>query len=47
MSSPKEPPFFQVEYELGPAYYWNTYFRGIGGKNTPAKPRITTCTCPT
>ncbi len=32
MSSPKEPPFFQVEYELGPAYYWNTYFRGYRGQ---------------
>ena len=28
MSTPKEPPFFQVEYERGPQYYWETYFKG-------------------
>jgi len=28
MSHPKEPPFFQREYELGPEYYEKTYFHG-------------------
>ena len=23
MSSPKDPPFFQAEYELGVEYYWS------------------------
>jgi hypothetical protein len=32
MCSPKEPPFFQVEYQLGADYYWKTYFRGYRGQ---------------
>jgi hypothetical protein len=32
MCSPKEPPFFQTEYELGAEYYWRTHFRGYRGQ---------------
>jgi hypothetical protein len=31
-SYPKEPVFFQTEYELGMDYYWATYFKGYGGQ---------------
>lgn len=31
-SYPKEPTFFQTEYELGVDYYWTTYYRGYGGQ---------------
>ena len=27
MSDPKEPAYFRLEYERGPAWYWKTYFR--------------------
>ena len=33
MSTPKEPPFFQIEYERGPTYYWDAYFSGYRGQN--------------
>jgi hypothetical protein len=32
MSDPKEPPFFRLEYERGPAWYWQTYFRRYRGQ---------------
>jgi Sulfotransferase domain len=32
MSEPKEPPFFQVEYERGIEYYWYSYFRKYAGQ---------------
>lgn len=32
MSYPKEPPFFQTEYEKGLDYYWQSYFRGYAGE---------------
>lgn len=32
MSDPKEPPFFQIEYERGLEYYWSTYFRAYTGQ---------------
>jgi hypothetical protein len=25
MSTPKEPMFFEAEYEMGPEYYWKHY----------------------
>jgi hypothetical protein len=31
-SYPKEPLFFQAEYELGMEYYWSTYYRGYQGQ---------------
>lgn len=32
MSDPKEPAFFRLEYERGPAFYWETYFRRWSGQ---------------
>jgi len=32
MSDPKEPPFFRLEYERGPDWYWRTYFRRHAGQ---------------
>jgi hypothetical protein len=32
MSDPKEPPFFRLEYERGPEWYWRTYFRRYAGQ---------------
>ena len=32
MSNPKEPWFFQVEYERGIEYYWARYFKGYAGQ---------------
>ena len=32
MSQPKEPPFFQVEYQRGIDYYWRSYFRKYAGQ---------------
>lgn len=32
VSDPKEPPFFQVEYEKGIGYYWKTYYRAYSGQ---------------
>jgi hypothetical protein len=32
MSDPKEPPFFQVECQLGMEYYWCSYFRKYAGQ---------------
>jgi sulfotransferase family protein len=32
MSDPKEPPFFRLEYERGPDWYWRTYFRRYAGQ---------------
>jgi hypothetical protein len=32
MSNPKEPLFFQTEYERGLEYYWSTYFTGFTGQ---------------
>lgn len=32
ISNPKEPPFFQSEYEKGLDYYWRTYFSGWNGE---------------
>lgn len=32
VSNPKEPPFFQTEYERGLEYYWRTYYRGYAGQ---------------
>lgn len=31
MSDPKEPPFFRLEYERGPDWYWRTYYRRYAG----------------
>ena len=33
MSDPKEPPFFRLEYERGPDWYWRTYFRRYKGQS--------------
>jgi hypothetical protein len=32
MSDPKEPPYFRLEYERGPEYYWRTYYRRWSGQ---------------
>lgn len=32
MSDPKEPPFFRLEYERGPEWYWRTYYRRYAGQ---------------
>jgi hypothetical protein len=32
MSEPKEPLFFQTEYQRGIEYYWNSYFQKYGGQ---------------
>jgi Sulfotransferase domain len=32
MSSPKDPPFFQAEYELGVDYYWSKYYAPHAGQ---------------
>ncbi len=32
VSDPKEPVFFQTEYQQGLAYYWDKYFRGYSGE---------------
>lgn len=32
MSSPKEPVFFEAEWERGPRYYWEKYFTGWSGQ---------------
>ena len=32
MSSPKEPVFFEAEWERGADYYWEKYFRGWNGE---------------
>jgi Sulfotransferase domain len=32
MSDPKEPAFFRLEYERGPAWYWTTCFRRYHGQ---------------
>jgi Sulfotransferase family len=32
MSTPKEPWFFQIEYERGLDYYFSTYFKGYDGQ---------------
>jgi len=31
-SYPKEPPFFQIEYEKGMDYYWRSYYRAYAGE---------------
>jgi hypothetical protein len=32
MSEPKEPRFFEMEYDRGMDFYWNTYFKGWAGE---------------
>jgi hypothetical protein len=32
MSEPKESLFFCMEYERGPDYYWQSYFKAYGGQ---------------
>ena len=32
MSEPKEPRFFELEYEKGMQFYWNNYFKGWSGQ---------------
>ena len=34
MSDPKEPLFFQIEYERGLDYYLSTYFRNYAGQKS-------------
>jgi hypothetical protein len=35
----KEPPFFDAEYQRGPAYYWNTYFADWRGQTAAGEAR--------
>ena len=39
ISSPKEPKFFEAEYEAGPAYYWETYFAHWRGQRAAGDAR--------
>ena len=38
-SSPKEPVFFEAEYERGLAYYWQRYFEGWSGQHAIGEAR--------
>jgi hypothetical protein len=38
-SEPKEPVFFEAEYEQGLAYYWEKYFRGWRGERAVGEGR--------
>ncbi len=40
MSEPKEPFFFENEYEMGLAYYRDTYFSGYGGQAVAGEARV-------
>ncbi len=33
LCEPKEPYFFEAEYERGDSYYWKTYFKGWSGQS--------------
>lgn len=39
-SSPKEPLFFESEYELGIDHYWNTYYKGWKGERYACEGRV-------
>ena len=39
MSDPKEPVFFEAEYEKGMDYYWKTYFSGWNGEKAVGEAR--------
>jgi hypothetical protein len=47
MSTPKEPRFFEAEYERGLGYYWQTYVPGWRGSAPPARRGTPTCGSPT
>jgi hypothetical protein len=40
MSTPKEPLFFEAEYEKGTGYYWSTYFEGWSGQRAVGEARV-------
>ena len=40
MSSPKEPFFFEYEYEKGLGFYSRTYFRGWNGQKRIGEARV-------
>ncbi len=39
-SEPKEPIFFEAEYEKGLSHYWETYFRGWHGERAVGEGRV-------
>ena len=39
MSNPKEPRFFDLEYEKGMEFYWKNYFAGWGGEQAVGEAR--------
>lgn len=40
LSEPKEPLFFELEYDRGPGYYWDRYFSGWDGQAAAGEGRV-------
>lgn len=46
ISRPKEPLFFELEYERGVQYYWSTYFRDWNGQRAVGDARVANLVLP-
>ena len=40
LSTPKEPFYFEAEYEKGLKFYWDTYFNGWNGQRAVGEARV-------